>query len=71
MRAVSEHCRLHGLRHTMGDALAESGSSVFEVAAVLGHASARSATHYTQGADRKRMSAKAMKRLIERTGGEP
>jgi integrase len=56
---------LHGLRHTMGDKLAETGSNPNEIASVLGHAGARSALHYTQGADRKRMGRAAMKRLIE------
>ena len=55
---------LHGLRHTMGDKLAETGSNPNEIASVLGHAGARSALHYTQGADRKRMARAAMKRLI-------
>jgi hypothetical protein len=49
----------------MGDKLAETGSSPNEIASVLGHAGGRSALHYTQGADRKRMGRTAMKRLIE------
>jgi integrase len=61
---------LHGLRHTMGDKLAETGSNPNEIASVLGHAGARSALHYTQGADRKRMARTAMKRLITRTADE-
>ncbi|MGA2312720.1 MAG: tyrosine-type recombinase/integrase [Xanthobacteraceae bacterium] len=55
---------LHGLRHSLGDALAETGSNPNEIASVLGHAGARSALHYTQGADRKRMARTAMARLI-------
>jgi integrase len=62
---------LHGLRHTVGDKLAEEGSNPNEIASVLGHASARSALHYTQGADRKRMARRAMKRWISGTSGEP
>jgi len=65
------HLSLHGLRHTVGDKLAESGSSPNEIASVLGHASARSALHYTQGADRKRMARAAMKRWITGTANEP
>jgi integrase len=61
---LPRHLSLHGLRHTMGDKLAESGSNPNEIASVLGHASAKSALHYTQGADRKRMGRAAMKRLI-------
>jgi integrase len=59
---------LHGLRHTMGDSLAETGSNAFEIGAVLGHASPRSSMHYTQGADRKRMARAAMKKLIDGNG---
>ena len=55
---------LHGLRHSMGDTLAEHDATPNEIASVLGHAGARSALHYTQGADRKRMARKAMARVI-------
>jgi integrase len=55
---------LHGLRHAMGDALAETGSTPNEIVAVLGHSSARSSLHYTQEADRRGMARKAMARLI-------
>lgn len=67
--ALPARCVLHGLRHAMGDALAETGSNAFEVASVLGHKTARSAMHYAQGADRKRMARAAMKRLISGNGG--
>jgi integrase len=60
---------LHGLRHTLGDQLAETGSNPNEVASVLGHAGGRSALHYTQGADRKRMARQAMARLIRTNEG--
>jgi hypothetical protein len=50
-------------------AAAETGSNPFQIAAVLAHKSARSAMHYTQGADRKRMARTAMKRLISGNGG--
>jgi integrase len=56
---------LHGLRHAMGDALAESGATPHEVASVLAHSSVTSALHYTQEANRKRMARKATKRLFE------
>jgi integrase len=64
---VAPKLSLHGLRHTVGDALAETGSTPSEVASVLGHAGARSALHYTQGADRKRMARKAVARWISET----
>jgi integrase len=68
---LPEQAVMHGLRHLMGDSLAETGSTPHDVASVLGHASARSALHYTQGADRKRMARRAMQRLISGTGDEP
>jgi len=68
---LPRHLSLHGLRHTMGDKLAETGSSPNEIASVLGHAGARSALHYTQGADRKRMARTAMRRLISSNAATP
>ena len=62
---LPKHLSMHGLRHAMGDKLAETNSNPNEIASVLGHKGARSALHYTQGADRKRMGRAAMKRLIE------
>ena len=63
---------LHGLRHAMGDNLAENDATPNEVAAVLGHASVRSALHYTQGADRKKLAREAMARVIKSTNqGHP
>ena len=59
---------MHGLRHAMGDALAESGSSPNEIAAVLAHGSPKTALHYTQGANRKKMAGNAMRRLMARPG---
>jgi integrase len=67
---LPQHLSLHGLRHTMGDKLAETGSNPNEIASVLGHAGARSTLHYTQGADRKRMARTAMKRWITRMADE-
>jgi integrase len=62
--SIPHQFTLHGLRHALGDALAEAGSNPNEIASVLGHASAKTAMHYTQGADRKVMARKAMARLI-------
>jgi integrase len=59
--------RALNLRHTMGDTLAEAGASPNEIGAVLGHASAKSSLHYTQGADRKKLSRKGMARIISGT----
>jgi integrase len=66
---------LHGLRHAMGDALAERDATPNEIASVLAHKDVRSALHYTQEASRKKMARKAMARLIagtksDRSGNE-
>jgi integrase len=61
---IPKQYSLHGLRHAMGDLLAELGASPNEIAAVLAHGSVKSALHYTQGADRKRMARNTMARVI-------
>jgi integrase len=60
---------LHGLRHTMGDKLAERGAPLNWVASVLGHSSIATAAHYTKGADRKLMARQAMA-LMKSTKGD-
>lgn len=57
---------LHGLRHAMGDMLAETGSNPNQIASVLGHADAKTALSYTRGADRKRMAREAMEQAMAR-----
>lgn len=64
---VPKELTLHGLRHTMGDRLAENEATPHEIASVLAHKSIKSALHYTQGADRKRMARKGMSRIIGST----
>jgi integrase len=61
--ALPKEYTLHGLRHAMGDAIAEAGGSPSEIGAVLGHASAKSSLHYAQEANRKLMARNAMARL--------
>lgn len=53
----------HGLRHSAGDALAESGCSAKEIQAILGHASPRSSERYTKTADQKRLANSAIAKL--------
>jgi integrase len=64
---VPKELSLHGLRHTLGDRLAENEATPHEIASVLAHKSIKSALHYTQGADRKRMARKGMSRIIGST----
>jgi site-specific recombinase XerC len=64
---VPEKYSLHGLRHAMGDKIAEEGGSTHEVACALGQKDLRSAARYTEGVNRKKLSRKAMTRVIEST----
>ena len=45
---------LHGLRHTIGKAVAESGGSLRAIQGALQHKSTRMALYYSEHADRKR-----------------
>ena len=53
----------HGLRHSRGAALAEAGCTEKEIMAVMGHQSAAMATHYTEGADQRRLAESAIAKL--------
>lgn len=50
----------HGLRHLAGAALAESGCSVPQIMAVLGHLTAKQAMHYIQQSNRTRLADDAV-----------
>ena len=52
----------HGLRHLAGAALAESGASVHEIMAILGHLTEREANHYVRQAQRKVMALTAIQK---------
>lgn len=54
----------HGLRHTLGDALAEAGCDTRTIAAVLG-ITEKMAEHYSKGADQRRRAAEGIQRLIK------
>lgn len=45
---------MHGLRHTVGKAVADSGGGVPAIQAALQHKSARMALHYSSAADKRR-----------------
>ena len=68
---LRQELHLHGLRHTMGDALADSEASPHEIAGLLGHKNVRSALHYSQEADRRKAGRRAMRKLIAGTRDEP
>ena len=45
---------MHGLRHTLGKAIADAGGSLRAIQTALRHSSARMSLHYSEEADRKR-----------------
>lgn len=52
--SVGAGLTLHGLRHTLGKAVAESGGSLRAIQGALQHKSTRMALYYSEHADRKR-----------------
>jgi integrase len=55
----------HGLRKAAGTRLADIGCEVHEIASILGHTSLAMVELYTRQANRKTLSASAMRKLIE------
>lgn len=53
----------HGLRHTVGTALADAGATDREIMSVLGHATEKMAQHYSKGASRRRSGTAAITKL--------
>lgn len=56
----------HGLRHTVGKLIIESGGDVKDVQAILGHRSSVMAEHYSRDADQRQRATATIKRM-ERT----
>lgn len=54
---------LHGLRKSMGKALAESGATTKEIMAILGHTAIEHAALYSREAEQKVMARSAMRKL--------
>jgi site-specific recombinase XerD len=65
--ALPPQYTLHGLRHAMGDTLADNDATPHEIASFLGQKDVRSALHYTQEANRKKLARKAMAKLLAGT----
>lgn len=53
----------HGLRHTLGTALAEAGCDPPTIAAVLGQTTTKMAEHYSRTANRRGMAGDAIKKM--------
>lgn len=53
----------HGLRHTLGTALAEAGCDPATIASILGHKTTAMAEHYSRHANRRRLASAAIAKL--------
>jgi len=60
---VEKGLTFHGLRHTLGTALAESGASTRTIATVLGHANQRMSEYYSRHAETARQAEAAIRAL--------
>lgn len=60
----------HGLRHTAGTGLANQGVEPRTIAALLGHRTLAMAAHYSEGADREKRAAAAVRKLYPLTGAD-
>lgn len=58
----------HGLRHTTGTALAESGASDREIMSITGHLTEQMVSRYTKRANQRVLARAAMKKLEEGSG---
>lgn len=58
----------HGLRHTTGTALAESGASDREIMSITGHLTEQMVSRYTKRANQRILAASAMKKLEQGEG---
>lgn len=56
-------CSAHGLRKACARRLADAGCTMFQIAAITGHASLKEVQRYTRGADQKRLALEAMNKL--------
>jgi integrase len=64
---IGEGLSFHGLRHTVGNRLAEAGCDTRTIAAMLGQRTTAMAEHYSRAADRKHLVREAVTKL-ERNG---
>jgi len=68
---VAPGLSFHGLRHTVGKKLAESGCDARTIAAILGHTTTAMAEHYSRHADRRHLAKAAIKKLEARASKKP
>jgi integrase len=68
---VGHGLSFHGLRHTLGTALAEAGCDPPTIAGVLGQATTQMAEHYSRTANRRGLVSAAMKKMENETENRP
>jgi integrase len=68
---VAPGLSFHGLRHTVGKKLAESGCDARTIAAILGHSTTAMAEHYSRHADRRHLAKVAIRKLEAGAGKKP
>jgi len=64
---IGENLTFHGLRHTVGTALADAGADTRTIMAVLGHKTAAMSEKYSKTADRRKRASEGI-RLLQRKG---
>jgi integrase len=62
---VGEGLTLHGLRHTIGKALADTGADLRAIQSALRHSTARMSLKYSDGADKRRAAEGAADNVAE------
>lgn len=63
-KASLKHCASHGLRKAFTRIAAEKGSTANEIIAMTGHINIQEVTTYTRAADRKKMAASGMTKIL-------
>jgi integrase len=63
MAGLPESCVLHGLRKTAARKLAEAGATEEQIKAVTGHTTSRMVSHYTKGANQRKLATAAIHKL--------
>lgn len=62
--ALLPQCSAHGIRKYLATTLGEAGAGDLEIMAVLGHSTPQQAGVYTRAANRKKLAANALQRLV-------
>lgn len=71
VKGLGDGLSFHGLRHTLGTALAEAGCDPPTIAAVLGQSTTKMAEHYSRTANRRGLAGDAIKKMENQTENRP